>query len=225
MQQPTDTQIRQMLDDLHHIRKVVDTNRDAIRCIFLSDTVKLIALLAGLTAFLFPLVMQWLLIRYGAHDMIPLHSKVLYYTALAAAFIFTGVIKSRSFLKRVRQVDPAYTLLRLMREVYTMRIGHIYWSIHTVMLFLVVYFLSQEIYAPIAHTLCIGIGMHFNVFGMAMRIREYLITGYWCIATALLGLVVVAIPPLVLFALSMGVGMLIMAAIAYYQTSSGLKEK
>ena len=198
-----------LMDDIKTIKSTLDESGSLLRRLFLPAPLRLVGIIGGLSVIFFCLAFYFLNARYGSHAGIPVGIKYTLYCLLFADWILMAVLKNKKIIRSMKVVDPSYSLFDVFKYLHSGRMLHMYLPV-VIIIFtlsgLAVYNNNLEHIIPI---LSIGVGIMYNYMGLILRIKEYLISGYWMILTGLLAAVFTSVSPLIDCSVSFGIGLLL----------------
>ena len=215
MSEVDSSKLEQMLQDISEIKTVINDNRPLLRHLFLPQPLRIVGIIGGLSVILFCLAFYFLNARYGSHANIPVGIKYTLYCLLLADWIFIATLKNRKIIRSMKAVDPGYSLFKVFNYLHSFQFLHMYLPMVIIIFCLVglsIYHGQLEFIVPI---ISIGVGIMYNAIGVIVRIREYLIAGYWMVLTGLLAMVFPQVSPLIDCAVSIGGGIFIFGMVKF----------
>ena len=214
--EPIDNQHREkVIADIGSIKAVLNKNRMILQQIMVPFHLVLVGAIGCVAIILFCLIIHLLIGHYGEFGLIPRQIRYTLYGLMAAVGVLMSAVKLRGFSVTGRQIDPAYTLRRVLKEMFSFKIVHLYLPIISLIIFFAIYFAYRQIPAFILPTILIGLGLLSNFIGMLIEIRLYLFLGYYLLCATLVIIVFPAIPMTFAVAGSLGVGYLLFTVMAY----------
>ena len=208
-------QLDQLAEDITFVKKAIEKNSSILKRIDFRSSLRLMALLTALAIFFFCGLFYALDKHFGGFAEIPLSIKAIVFCAIALVTVTLAFLKNSGVLKSARTVDPGISLMRLIREYYSIKLYHHFIPMGIVFLFscaYVVYTGNSRFVIPI---LSIGAGLIWNTFDTLLKLDEFLWTSYWYIVTGCIVLVFNTISPLLSLCLTLGCGLLILSAMWY----------
>jgi len=209
MKTVSNDQIERLLDDISEIKSVINRNKPVLQEVFNPGRYRLFFFLTGMSYIGFSLLIYFLMRHYGSFGAIPGTLRITIYVGIVADFGFLQILKRRSILASVRNVDQNLTIGWLFKELFSYRIVHLYVPLMVLVIFLSVYFIVKGNPSYIVPTIAIFYGLLTNFMGTIFEIKQSLIVGYWLIITGILALIFSSIPPLIALSMTLGCGMLI----------------
>ncbi|MCR4402185.1 MAG: hypothetical protein NUW12_05285 [Firmicutes bacterium] len=196
-----------VIEDLKFIKTAIAKSGGIMRWLPISQVMRVVYLITGLamTALCGGL---YLLYRfYGSYAESPAWARAALIVLSAAAFAAGGGVKISGLMAAARRIRSEYTLLRLLKEVYSERMVLILVP-HVVAGAGVVVFLTiRGLVSYVVPTIAILFGLVMNALINVFDFRELVVSGDWLIAT---GLVVLflgnRLDPLLGLVLTFGLG-------------------
>ena len=208
-------QLDQLAEDIAFVKKAIEKNSSILQRIDFRSSLRLLALLTALAIFFFCGLFYALEKHFGSFANISLSIKAIVFSAIALVTVTLVFLKNSGVLRSARTLDPGISLMRLIREYYSIKLYHHFIPMGIVFLFscaYVVYTGNPRFVIPI---LSIGAGLMWNTFDTLLKLDEFLLTSYWYIVTGCIVLVFNTISPLLSLCLTLGCGLLILSAMWY----------
>ncbi len=208
-------QVGQLAEDIAFVKKAIEKNSSILQRIDFRSSLRLMALLTALAIFFFCGLFHALDKHFGGFASIPLSIKAIVFSAIALVTVTLAYLKNSGVLKSARNVEPNISIMRLIREYYSIKLYHHFIPMGIVFLFscaYVVYTGNPRFVIPI---LSIGAGLIWNTFDTLLKLDEFLWTSYWYIGSGCIVLVFNTISPLLSLCLTLGCGLLIISAMWY----------
>ena len=224
MDQIDSQQIDKFLNDISTIKNVLNRNRGPLQKIFTPSQFRLIGYVSGFGIIFLCLLFHFLIQHFRTYGGIPLFLKVIIYVAIALCVILLGFIKWGAILSSVRQTDPKMTMIRVLKELFIFRVRHIYGPIFILYTFFIIFFIYIGKPFYIIPTIIIAFGLWYNFIGSITGMRQYLIGGYWFMITGILSVIFNFVPPLIVLAGSLGLGLLVFAVSISFKTGVDIEE-
>ena len=206
-------QIEKLLEDISSIKSVINKNKPLLQQILNPAHFRLFTLLAAISIIGFALLIYFLMQHYGSFSSIPSTTRYIIFAAMAADWVFMQILKRRTFLKTGKRIDPTFTIGRLLKEFFTYRIAHVYVPVMVLIIFLIFYFIYENIPYYIVPAVSIGVGFLYNFIGSFTEIRQYLILGYWFLITGMGAIIFSNIPVPISISITFGCGLLIFSVL------------
>ncbi len=206
-------QIEKLLEDISSIKSVINKNKPLLQQILNPAHFRMFTLLAAISVIGFALLIYFLMQHYGSFSDIPRTARYIIFAAMAADWIFMQYLKRRIFLTTGKRIDPTFTFGRLLKEFFTYRIAHVYVPVMVLIIFLIIYFIYENIPYYIVPAVSIGVGFLYNFIGSFTEIRQYLILGYWFLITGVGVIVFNNIPAPISLSITLGCGLLIFSVL------------
>lgn len=214
--EPVDSQrLEKMIIDIASIRSVLNKNKMILQQIMIPSFMVVVGAIGCVGIIVFCLLIHLLIGHYGSYGQIPREIRYAIYGAMAAVGVVMSVIKLRGLSVSGRQIDPEYTLRRVLKEMFSFKIVHLYLPVMSLVIFFCFYFAYREMSAMILPTILIGMGLLSNFIGMLVEIRLYLFLGYYVLGSAVVIILFPSIPVTLAIAGSLGIGYLIFTIMAY----------
>ena len=204
--------LNRLLADISAIKTVINRNKDIIQQILMPQHFRIFCISAGIVALFFSFSYQFLLNHYGSYHNIPDTTKTVMGVLMVIAWMFLVVMKYRGWGASLSSIDKALTLSRALKAFFSYRIIHLYLPIGGVMAVLCAFLATVDAYYIIP-MLSIGFGLQFNFIGSISESRQWLIAGYWFLATGVLTLLFTALSAMMAMALTFGCGLLLFGLI------------
>ena len=218
----TDSQVDKLLRDISSIKATISQNRHVIRLILLPAHFRLLYLLVGLSVIGFSLAFHLLMRHHGSFAAIPAITKTAVYTAIVMDWIILGWIKWLKLADSLSKIDKRFTVPFFLQEFFSFRIVHVYFPLLTLIICICIIFVQHNANFYVIPTIAAGIGLVHNFIGSVTQLRQWLISGYWFLAT---GLFLLGAGPMyapLAVSLSLGVGCLLLAVSGWtFQASNG----
>jgi hypothetical protein len=208
-------QVDRLAEDISFVKKAIEKNSSILRQIDFRSSLRLVTLLTAVSIFFFCGLFHFLMKHFGSFSGIPTSMKAVSFCAIALVAVVIGIIKNAGVLKSARTLDPGISLLRLIREYYSVRLYHHFFPMGLVFLFACSYAVVTGNPRFLIPILSICAGLLYNSLDTLIRIDEFLWTSYWFIVTGCIVLVFNSISPLLGLSLTLGCGMLLLSAIWY----------
>jgi hypothetical protein len=212
--------IDQLAEDIAFVKKAIEKNSSILQRIDLRSSLRLMALLTAIAIFFFCGLFHMLIKHFGGFSGIPVSIKAIVFSAIALATATLGLLKNSGVLKSARRVEPGISLMRLIREYYSIKLYHHFIPLGVVMLFSCAYAVHTGNSRFIIPILSIGAGLIWNSFDTLLRLDGLLWTSYWYIVTGCIVLAFNTISPLLSLCLTLGCGLLLLSAIWYLPIKS-----
>jgi hypothetical protein len=229
-------QIEKLLEDISSIKSVINKNKPLLQQVLNPAHFRLFTFLAAISVIGFAMLIYFLVQHFGNFNMIPLTARYFIFAAMAADWIFMQYLKRRIFLTTGKRIDPTFTFGRLLKEFFTYRIAHVYVPVFTyriahvyvpvvaLIIFLVIYFIYEDIPYYIVPAVSIGVGFLYNLIGSFTEIRQYLIIGYWFLITGVAVIIFHNIPAPMSLSITIGCGLLIFSALGCFSARKDREE-
>jgi hypothetical protein len=211
----TDSQVDKLLRDISSIKATISQNRYVIRLILLPAHFRLLYLLFGLSVIGFSVAFHLLIRHHGSFEAIPTIIKSTVYTAIVMDWILLGLIKWLKLAESLSKIDKRFTIPLFLQEFFSFRIVHVYLPLLILMICISIIFVQRNANFYVIPTIAVGIGLVHNFIGSVTQLRQWLISGYWFLTT---GLFLLAVGPMytpLAISLSLGVGCLLFAVLAW----------
>jgi hypothetical protein len=207
----TDSQVDKLLRDISSIKATISQNRHVIRLILLPAHFRLLYLLFGLSVIGFSVAFHLLIRHHGSFEAIPTIIKSTVYTAIVMDWILLGLIKWLKLADSLSKIDKRFTVPFFLQEFFSFRIVHVYLPLLTLMICMSIIFVQRSANFYVIPTVAVGLGLLHNFIGSVTQIRQWLISGYWFLATGFFLLAKGSIYAPLAASLSLGVGCLLFA--------------
>ena len=215
MEALTREQVDQLAEDFAFVKKAIEKNSAILQRIDFRFSLRLVTLLSALAIFFFCGLFHLLIKHFNGFFFIPISIKAVVFCAIALVAVALGFLKNSGVLKSARIVEPGISLMRLIREYYSIRMFHHFIPLGLVFLFSCAYTISAGNSRFLIPMLSIGAGLVYNSLDTLLRLDEFLWTSYWFVVTGCIVLVFNTISPLLSLCLTLGCGLLILSAMWY----------
>ena len=216
----TDSQVEKLLEDISSIKATISRNRGAVRLIFLPAHFRLLYLLVGLSVIGFSLAFHLLMRHHGSFGAIPVITKTAVYTAIVMDWILLGWIKWLKLSESLSKVDKRFTVPFFLQEFFSFRIVHVYLPLLILTVCIGTIFAQRNTPFYVIPTIAVGIGLLHNFIGSVTQLRQWLISGYWFLATGIFLMVKGYIYAPLAASLSLGVGCFLFAVSGWTSQAS-----
>jgi hypothetical protein len=166
-------QIEKLLMDISSIKSVINKNKPLLQQVLNPAHFRLFTLLAAISVIGFAMLIYFLMQHYGSFSAIPDTARYIIFAAMAADWFFMQYLKRRIFLKTGKRIDPTFTISRLLKEFFTYRIAHVYVPVMVLIIFLIIYFIYENIPYYIVPAVSIGVGFLYNFIGSFTEIFPF----------------------------------------------------
>lgn len=217
-------QLQKLLEDISSIKSVINKNKPLLQQVLDPSHFRLFAFLAAVSVIGFAMLIYFLIQHYGSFRLVPDAAKYAIFAAMAVVWFFMQYFKRKIFLATGRRIDPAFTIGWLLREFFTFRIGHVYVPVMLLIIFLIIYFIYQNVPYFIVPAISIGLGFLYNFIGSFTEIRHYLVVGYWFLITGVVFVIFNQIPVPISLSITIGCGLLIFSALGYFAARTNREE-
>jgi len=207
----TDSQVEKLLEDISSIKAAISQNRQVIRLILLPAHFRLLYLLVGLSVSGFSIAFHLLIRHHGSFEAIPDLIKSTVYTAIVMDWILLGLIKWLKLADSLSKTDKRLRVDNFLQEFFSFRIVHVYLPLLILTICIGILFAQHNAPFYVIPTIAVGIGLLHNFIGSVTQLRQWLISGYWLLATGLFLLAKGSIYAPLAASLSLGVGCLLFA--------------
>ena len=209
-----------LLEDISSIKTVINRNRPAIQQVLNFSRFRHLFMLCGLSVIGFSMLYYFLMSYYGTLDSFPALLRWSLYAAIALDAALLQIIKQKSYLKSVREIDSNLTLSWWLKELFSHRYVHICVSITVLIVFLSIFFIVQGVpyFIIPAISLCFGL---LGIASAILDIRHALTMGYWFFVTGIGTIIFSSIPAPIALSVSIGCGLLIVSILGYRDAGSG----
>ena len=206
---PNRKDIEQVIDDLRFVKQAIAKNNSILKFIALSRILGVMSLVGGLLITAVAGAYYLLIRYYGSYAGIPSRTRALLAVLIVIFSVFIGAFKIWRILAGARRVRADYTLLKLVRELYSSQVLLVF------MPFLfagagVVGFLAARGMTPyLVPALAVLFGLLFNALVGVFYIKELIVGGDWLIAGGVLTLFMTErLHPLLALILTFGLGLI-----------------
>jgi hypothetical protein len=220
----TETNIDKLLEDISSIKTVINRNTPMLQRLLHPARLRLFFLVVGLNLIVFCLVIFFVIQHHGYFNAIPAKWRTVIWGSLLLDLFFIQVFKRRVFLSSAHKIDPKLTIMGILKEFFTSQIIHVYVPIVVLMFIFGFYFGHHRIPYFVIPTISIGIGLLYNCVGSIFNLRQYLLFGYWTLATGVLAILFPVAHTLIVLAVSIGGGMLLMSLSGFFSNELGAEE-
>ena len=216
--------IDKLLEDISSIKTVINRNQPLLQRLLHPARIRLFFLVVGLNLIAVCLVIFYIIQHYGSFAAIPAEWRTVIWGSLLVDLFFIQVFKRRVFLSSAHKIDPKLTIVGILKEFFSSQIIHVYVPIVVLIILFGFYFGQYRIPYYIIPTISIGIGLLYNCVGSILNLRQYLLFGYWTLATGVLAILFPVAHTLIVLAVSIGGGMLLMSFAGFLSKEFGAEE-
>ena len=209
MSRITEEQVDKLLGDIKTIKSVISENQPILKQLLLPMHFRVISYLCGIGIIVISLAYYFLLRQYGVYDAIPQAARIFLLAVIAALAVTVWILKGVLWFKSVHTVNKELKFGQMIKKLYSGQILHTWIPISFLMVFLIVYCVSNGLNNYIVPIVAFGVGIIYNMIGGMTAIRQYLFTGYWLIVTGVCAILFPAVSSLLWLALSLGLGLLL----------------
>ena len=209
MSRITEEQVDKLLGDIATIKSVISENRPALKQLLLPMHFRVISYIVGIGVIVICLAYFFLLQQYGGYDAIPQAIRIFLLVVIATLVVTVWILKGLLWFRSVHSVNKELRFGQMIKILYSGQILHTWIPISFLIVFLIVYCVTNDLNQYIVSILVFGVGIIYNMVGGMTRIRQYLFTGYWLIVTGVCAIVFPAVSSLLWLALSLGLGLLL----------------
>ena len=208
-------QLDQLAEDIAFVKKAIEKNSSILQRIDFRSSLRLMALLTALAIFFFCGLFHALDKHFGGFINIPISIKAIVFSAITLVMVTLWFLKNSGVLKSARTVEPDISIMRLIREYYSIKLYHHFIPLGIVVLFSCAYALSSGNARLIIPIISIGAGLIWNSFDTLLKLDEFLLTSYWYILSGCIVMAFNMISPLLSLCLTLGCGLLFTSAMWY----------
>lgn len=179
-----------------------------LRTLLLPANFKAMSFVAGISIVGFATVVHFLMRKFGSFCDIPSGYRTLLYFLIGIDFAAVSLLKLRSLLS-IEWQGRRIPYFQILKEFQSFRIFHLQGPIVAVAIILSAVLIAENRSYYVVPALSVGLGFLYNFYGSLLRFRQYLITGYWLIATGTAIFAFPQIPVMVALGLSIGCGFIL----------------
>ena len=203
----TQQRIQRLEEDLKAIKSVLDRNKNIVRQMLMkTGSFKLLMGFAGVS-FLVICFSYYAAIRaYGGLTNIPPAFHWIFGTLIVAAFAVASALKLATFLRQAEEMkaEPRSTLVTLIGKSPV--VVHVLYPIVALMIFVSIFLIAHGAAPYCVAVWAIGLGIVWNAIGAAFSLMEYVVFGWWQMATGVLSMIFTSIHPLIWTGVIFGAG-------------------
>ena len=189
MDQNKEVQLRELMEDISSIKSVIKKNQPLLHYLFAPKEWRRLSLIVGAGLLVFPLAYYLVVNHYGSYAGVPGGLKLALMLGAVAALLGSGVYKNILFLRSARKIDPAYSPIRIYKELYDINALPIHVSHGLLALFFTVFFAINGNEQYIVPTFGIMTGLLYNFYGAILNRIEFTVPGYWMIITSVVAVI------------------------------------
>lgn len=204
-----DSQVDKLLEDIASIKSVLTENKPLLKHLLLPVHFRLLTLLAGLAVIGISALYYFLLQRYGSYADIPQVLRMGSLVFVLILYLVLVVLKRILWIKSLKRMGSDITFGRLVKSLYSYQLLHVWLPIMVMAAFLIVYLCWMDVERYIVSVVGIALGIIYNSIGGIARIKQYMVTGYWFLVTALGPFLFPQVSAWILLAVSSGGAMLL----------------
>ncbi len=208
-------EIERLARDIEELKAAVKKNDPLLREVLTRKGWFLLGLVGGIGVALFALPAHFLTRAYGSFEAVPDGWKAFIWAALVLAALGGGVGKLLLINRRVVEVDRGSNLADLMGSFFGAASIHVTGAMLIAILVAVAFAVASGSPWHALPAVAIVMGIWMNAVGSQNRIREYLVAGWWSLATGSVGIFLVSRAPFLwVFAIFGGMFLAFAASIA-----------
>ena len=205
----TEKQVEKLLDDIATIKSVISENQPILKILLLPGHFRVISYLCGVGIIVISLAYYAFLRQYGAYDLIPQVIRIGLLVVIAGLAVTAWILKGVLWVKSVHALNKELSFGQMIKTLYAGQILHTWIPICLLMGFTIFYSVYHDHPRFIVPVTAFGVGLIYNMIGGMTRIWQYLLIGYWLVATGTCALVFSSISPLIWLTVSLGLGLLL----------------
>lgn len=209
-----DERLSRLADDLELVRSAVNRNSTVLREVMGPMHYRGLIAYSGAACLALCLAFHFVPRLYGGFAASPMWVRALLVGAAIAAVIGGGAAKLLSLRKAARSVDARLTVLAFMRRYYGPMVVHLYPPLILMLLGVAAWLLATGRGFYVVGTIGLFSGIMLNLLGAAFRQHEYLVFGYWLLATGGASFFVPGLSAALWFGIVFGLGCLVFVAAA-----------
>ncbi|MFP4012794.1 MAG: hypothetical protein ACLFVQ_01800 [Chitinispirillaceae bacterium] len=218
MEQLSENQIRKIIEDIGVMKKAVRKNRLILQQIAFTKTMQLTSVFTAFAIIGLTLIHLLLDSHYSGFSHAPLWVRILFFISVAVSFFTSSLLKTSGILKEAKNIDPAISIFKVMKEVYSHRIAHTEMAIWFLVVFLSIVSVVRGHALYIIPILSTGIGLSFLLYWVLFRVKVFLVDGYWLLLSSCTIILYPSIGAHSGLILTLGVAMVIFAVSASLAT-------
>lgn len=214
MEQLSENQIHKIIQDIGVMKKAVQKNRLILQQIAFTKTMQLTSVFTSFAIIGLTLIHMLLSSHYGDFGHAPLWIRILFFASLIISFFTCSLLKTSGILREAKHIDPAVSIFKVMKEVYSHRIAHTEMAIWFLIIFLSIVSVIRGNALYVIPIISIGVGLSFLLYWVLFRVKVFLVDGYWLLLSSCIVILYPAIGPHVGLILTLGTAMIIFAVSA-----------
>ena len=184
MEQLTNNQIDKVMEDISWIKSILNQNKRVIQLLMLPTHYKWSYLVLGFSLIGFSLLYHLLMEHYGSFALIPKGYKAGIGFLIFLAYITLGIFRLHVTRPSLMKIDKRYTLGFLAREM-SFGIVHVVLPLFVLVCFMAVFLGQRDATYYMVSTVALCMGVIHNYIGTITRIWQWLVSGYWFLATGI----------------------------------------
>ncbi|GAB6087345.1 hypothetical protein [Alkaliphilus crotonatoxidans] len=212
---------QEIIQDLLYIKQAISKNSNIFKFISLTETLRTVYLFSGIAIISLAGLFYYVIQAYGAYEAVPVKVKGVLYGAVILLIGGIFCLKIRNIIIAFKKNQSNMTLIRLLREVYTLQSALVIVPFVLSAIMVSGFFYSQGLGNLIVPFLGIFLGLLcFGVINI-FHIKELGLLGGWFVVTGfLLMMVFTGLHPLIGTIVCFGMGLLMMYGASFILAGS-----
>jgi hypothetical protein len=199
--------IRRLEEDLQAIKSVLDRNKSIVREMLLrTGTLKFLMGFVGASCTLICFSYYAALRVYGGLERVPPAFNWVFGTAIVIAMAVTSILKLVIFFRQIEKLKIEARSALLIMLLKSPLIVHLFYPIVALIAILSVFLISRGLAPYCVAVWGIGLGILWNAVGAGFSLVEYIVLGWWMMATGVLSMVFPGVHPLIWTGVVFGIG-------------------
>ncbi len=209
MTNTTNQQLTEMMEEIQSIKSIINQKKPVLHVLLHPKHLKLFMLLTGVGVSVLSLAYYYLEQRYGVFRASPESIRQVFKGLViaigTALFALLFILWSRSIKKNGGKLAGEH----VMSALFSFRVINLLLPVRFLAFVLILYCIDKETYYYIIPILSIAIGLQFNFLGCMTETKNYVVSGYWFILTAIIVFLFTSIPASLAVLISLGCGSLL----------------
>jgi hypothetical protein len=209
-----DRQIERLAEDLEQVKSAINRSAIVMREVMGPAHYRLLVLYAGIATLALCLAFHFAPLPWGGFAASPAWLRWLLVAAAVIGLVGGGLVKTLSVSRAARAVDRRLGFFSFFRRYYGFMVVHLYLPLGLILLGVCGWLLATGRASFVAGAMGLFSGILMNLLAVTFRQNEYLVFGYWLLATSAASFFVPGLAPALWFAVIFGLGCLVFWAAA-----------
>jgi hypothetical protein len=223
MEKLTQKRLSSFLEDIGYLKKAIQKNTLIIQQIALDRSLRLTLLFSGFSIIALSSFALIIKSHYHSYSHAPGWSKVSILIGVILSLIISSLLKSSGLLREAHVLNPKISLWKITSDLYSHSFAQVAFPVAALVIFFSIVSYVRGYATVTVSILSVGAGIGLLFYYMLLRLKEYLIFGYWHLITGCLIVLFPSIGPEYGFILSLGSGMFLWGISCYFVKDKKVK--